>query len=238
MCLGFLKNMFCRGIKLDAAELKANPQKALDTLIEGNKRFYQGKAKNPRTCASRLKQAEAEDQGKYAYATVLSCSDSRVPVERIFDAGVMDIFVVRVAGNVCDSLVTSSLEYGVAHVKTPVLMVLGHTKCGAVTAAVNATLDKSSVEGASANIKSLVNLIEPAAHTVDEVDISKEDLINKVIEANIFESLRNFIKNSPESKEIIKSGKVKVVGAVYDIGTGKVNMLPDNIVSDFVNKSL
>lgn len=238
MCFGFLKNMFCKGTKIDAAELKDNPQKALTTLLEGNKRFYQGKAKHPRACAKRLSQADAADQGKYAYATVLSCSDSRVPVETIFDAGVMDIFVVRVAGNVCDSVVTSSLEYGVVHVKTPVLMVLGHTKCGAVTAAVNAALDKSSVEGASDNIKSLVNLITPAANTVDEVDISKEDLINKVIEANIFEALRAFIKNSPESREIIKSGKVKVVGGVYDIGTGKVNLLPEDIVNDFVNKSL
>jgi len=87
----------------------------------------EGKSNYPHTDAARLIQAGKENQGDHAYATVITCSDSRVPVEHIFDAGIMDIFVIRVAGNVCDVDEIGSIEYGLAHVHTPVLVVLGHT---------------------------------------------------------------------------------------------------------------
>ena len=93
----------------------------------------------------RLIQAGKESQGDHAYATVITCSDSRVPVERVFDAGVMDIFVIRVAGNVCDVDEVGSIEYGLAHVHTPVLVVLGHTQCGAVTAVTKKVSRESNV---------------------------------------------------------------------------------------------
>lgn len=248
MIFGYIQNLFVKSEGLcykisklfsntDINEnLKENPEKALEALIQGNKRFYQGKAVHPRVSLNRLKQAGAEDQSKHVFATILSCADSRVPVERIFDTGVMDIFVVRVAGNVCDGVVTSSLEYGVVHLETPVLVVLGHTQCGAVTSAVNTILDKSAGEGVSDNIKSMLKLVEPAVNKMKEETDSKEDLVNKVIEANILESLYNFIKNSPESKKRIKDGKVKIVGAVYDVGTGVVSMLPSEIIDDFLDE--
>jgi carbonic anhydrase len=114
--------------------VERTPEAALKALRQGNERFAAGEAVHPRTDAARLAQAGTESQGDHAYATVLACSDSRVPVERLFDAGVMDIFVVRVAGNVVQGDEAGSIEYGLAHVKTPVLVVLGHTQCGAVTA--------------------------------------------------------------------------------------------------------
>nr|WP_320009439.1 carbonic anhydrase [uncultured Desulfobulbus sp.] len=99
---------------------------------------FGGKATSPHTDAARLKLAGQEDQGDHAYATVITCSDSRVPVEILFDAGVMDIFVIRLVGNVLDVDEVGSVEYGLAHVHTPVFVVLGHTQCGAVTAVTNA----------------------------------------------------------------------------------------------------
>ncbi len=112
---------------------KPNPDVVLKILAAGNDRFVAGKAIHPHAGAGRLALAGSCDQKDYAYATVISCSDSRVPVELIFDAGIMDLFVIRVAGNVCNTDEIGSIEYGLAHVRTPVLVVLGHTQCGAVT---------------------------------------------------------------------------------------------------------
>ncbi len=111
---------------------------ALERLKEGNARFVSGKAIHPNTDLARLIQAGKENQADHAYATIISCSDSRVPVERIFDAGIMDLFIIRVAGNVVDTDEAGSIEYGLAHVKTPLFVVLGHTQCGAVTAVTEA----------------------------------------------------------------------------------------------------
>ena len=113
---------------------KATPDEILQVLKDGNERFSAGKSAYLHCDPTRIGLAGISDQGNYAYATVLSCSDSRVPVELVFDAGVMDLFVVRVAGNVCDTDEIGSIEYGLAHVHTPVFVMLGHTQCGAVTA--------------------------------------------------------------------------------------------------------
>ena len=119
---------------------KPSPDQALQMLVEGNQRFYTGKPKYPHTGAARCRLAGAEDQAEHAIATVIACSDSRVPVELIFDAGVMDIFTIRVAGNVCDTDEIGSIEYGLAHVHTPVFVMLGHTQCGAVAAVTHANI--------------------------------------------------------------------------------------------------
>lgn len=113
---------------------KPSPDEAIAILKAGNERFVSGKATQPHTDPARLALAGTENQGDHAYATVITCSDSRVPVEILFDAGVMDIFVIRVAGNVLDVDEIGTAEYGLAHVNTPVFVVLGHAQCGAVTA--------------------------------------------------------------------------------------------------------
>jgi len=107
---------------------KPSPDKVIKLLQQGNERFVSGKSKFPNMDKDRLIQAGRENQADYAYATIIACSDSRVPVEAIFDAGIMDIFVIRVAGNVCDTDEVGSIEYGLAHVNTPLMVVLGHTQ--------------------------------------------------------------------------------------------------------------
>ena len=145
---------------------KPTPKEALEILKAGNDRFVRGEAYHLNTGAERLSQAGREDQRDHAYATVISCSDSRVPVERIFDAGVMDLFVDRVIGNVSSPAAVGSMEYGLSHVQTPLLVVLGHSQCGAVTAATHVFWDRDY--GVGENIRPLLDRILPAVERVSE----------------------------------------------------------------------
>ncbi len=215
---------------------KPSPDAAIKILQEGNARFVANKATNPHSDTNRLIQAGKEDQGNYAYATVVSCSDSRVPVERIFDAGVMDIFIIRVAGNVMDVDEIGSSEYGLAHVNTPVLVVLGHTQCGAVTAVT------AEVEGhghaLERNIPPLVDNIIPAVKKAIAAHPDKhgKDVVPYGIEENIWQGIEDLFMNSPATREMVKSGKAKVVGAMYDVSTGKVDWLPEAKVTEILAK--
>ena len=204
---------------------KPNPDEVVQMLKSGNERFYSGKATHPQADAARLALAGREDQGKYAYATVITCSDSRVPVELIFDAGVMDIFVVRVAGNVCDTDEIGSIEYGLAHVNTPVLVVLGHTQCGAVTAVTRAV--QGHGHKLERNIPPLVDNIIPAVKRAIEQqkDVHGDAIIPYAIEENVWQGVEDLFMESPAVRNIVKEGKAKVVGAIYDVGTGKVEWL-------------
>ncbi len=204
---------------------KPGSDKALKMLQEGNDRFFSGKSKHPNMDKNRLIQAGKESQADHAYATVITCSDSRVPVETIFDAGVMDIFVIRVAGNVCDTDEAGSIEYGLAHVKTPVMVVLGHTQCGAVTAVTHAVQGKG--HALERNIPPLVDNIEPAVHRAIEIypHAQEEEIIPLAIEENVWISIRDLFMKSPATRDLVKNGAVKVVGAIYDVGTGKIHWL-------------
>ena len=205
---------------------KPSPDEVLIMLKEGNKRFYTGHATHSHADRSRLLLAGTKNQGNYAYATVIGCSDSRVPVELIFDAGVMDIFVIRVAGNVCDVDEVGSIEYGLAHVHTPVLVILGHTQCGAVTA-VTHTLHGEG-EKLEINIPPLVDNIIPAVKTAEAEhrDVHGDDIIPYAIEENIWQDVIQLFTRSPVTRDLVKTGKAKVVGAIYDVGTGKIRWLP------------
>lgn len=207
---------------------KPSPDRAIAMLKEGNARFVQGKAIHPHTDSARLAQAGREDQGDHAYATVITCSDSRVPVELVFDAGVMDIFVIRVAGNVCDVDECGSIEYGLAHVRTPVLVVLGHTQCGAVTAVTHAILGEG--HALERNIPPLVDNIEPAVHLAmkKHPKIHGDKIIPYAIEENVWQGIKDLFMASPVSRQMVKSGKAKVVGAIYDVSNGKVSWLPES----------
>ena len=215
---------------------KPAPAEIVKMLQQGNARFVANKSIHPHSDTQRLILAGKEDQGNYAYATVISCSDSRVPVEQIFDAGVMDIFVVRVAGNVVDVDEAGSIEYGLLHVNTPVLVVLGHTQCGAITAVT------SEVEGhghaLERNIPQLVDNIEPAVKKAMAAHPDKEgkDVIPYAIEENVWQGIDDLFMKSPAVRELVKSGKAKVVGAMYDVATGKVEWLPESKVSEILQK--
>ena len=215
---------------------KPSPDKAIEMLKAGNARFVDGIPNHPHINRARLIQAGKENQGDHAYATVITCSDSRVPVELVFDAGVMDIFVIRVAGNVCDTDEIGSIEYGLAHVNTPVLVVLGHTQCGAVTAVTHAV--HGTGHALERNIPPLVDNIEPAVRLAMSKypDTHGDEIIPYAIEENVWQGIEDLFMASPASREIVKSGKAKVVGAIYDVGTGGVNWLPEYKTMDILKK--
>ena len=220
-------------LQINAGDMapKPSPDEAIQLLKEGNARFVSGHSTHPYTDNARLIQAGKENQGDHAYATVLACSDSRVPVELVFDAGVMNIFVVRVAGNVVDTDEAGSIEYGLAHVNTPVLIVLGHTQCGAVTAVTETVQGHGHV--LERNIPPLVDNIVPAVKRAiaNHPEAYGADIIPYGIEENVWQGIEDLFMKSPASREIVKSGKAKVVGAIYDVGTGQVHWLPEEKVN-------
>lgn len=220
----------------EAAVKKPSPDECIAKLKEGNARFVAGKSSNPHSDAARLTQAGSEDQGKHAFATIITCSDSRVPIERIMDAGIMDIFVVRVAGNVIDGDEAGSIEYGLAHVHTPVLVVLGHTQCGAVKAVTAAIQGKG--HALERNIPALVDNIQPAVERAMAAhpEAKGADIVPYGIEENVWQGIEDLFMRSPAAREMVKSGTVKVVGAIYDVGTGKVNWLPEAKTGEILKK--
>jgi methyl-accepting chemotaxis protein len=225
------------GLVAAQAANKSSPDECIKLLKEGNQRFVKGASAHPHSDAARLKQAGTESQGDHAYATVISCSDSRVPVERIFDAGVMDIFVIRVAGNVCDTDEIGSIEYGLAHVKTPVLVVMGHTQCGAVTA-VTAAMGGHG-HALERNIPPLVENIQPAVKRAMAVEprLEGKDLVERGTQENVWQGIEDVFVKSPAVRELVKAGKVKVVGAIYDVSTGGVNWLPEEKVLEILGRA-
>lgn len=205
---------------------KPSPDKVRAWLAEGNARFVQGKSVHPNADAKRIALADAESQSKYALATILSCSDSRVPPEIVFDAGIMDLFVIRVAGNVANTDEIGTAEYGLCHVKTPLLVVMGHTQCGAVTAVTQEVTGHG--HPLERNIPPLVAPIIPAVKRTMAANpaLAGNELILAAIESNVWEAIRDLFLKSPATRELVKSGKVKVVGAIYDMHGGTVKWLP------------
>jgi carbonic anhydrase len=215
---------------------KPTPAEIIQMLKSGNERFYTGNAIYPHTDAARIALAAQADQGNHATATVISCSDSRVPVELIFDAGIMDIFVIRVAGNVADTDEIGSIEYGLAHVNTPVLVVLGHTRCGAVTAVAQAV--QGHGHKLERNIPPLVDNIVPAVKRAMDrhQDLHGDALIPYAIEENIWQSIEDLFMKSPAVRNLVKKEKVIVAGAVYDLASGKVEWLDTEKVSEILGR--
>lgn len=201
-----------------AREPAPSVEKVLSTLREGNARFVEGKATHPHAAAA--DRLDTAAHGQHPIATILACSDSRVPPEIVFDEGIGDLFVIRVAGNVCDTDEVGSIEYGVDHLGTPVFVVLGHTGCGAVTAVATG----AELHG---NIPALVNHIRPAVEKARHAhpELSGEALVPAAVEANIWKSIEDLLHASPATRSKVKSAKVAVVGAIYDLGSGKVKWL-------------
>ena len=192
---------------------------ALQKLMDGNQRYVQSKMG---TCASSDASArEKLANSQHPYAVILSCSDSRVPPELIFDQSLGEIFVVRVAGNVADPIVLGSVEYATEHLDTPLVIVLGHERCGAVTAAVNA---KGKPEG---NIGAIVKAIAPSAKKAKKIKKgeSKEEVVECAVEVNAKAVAADLTKRSKVLAEQLKEGKIKIVAAKYDLDDGKVTLL-------------
>jgi carbonic anhydrase len=200
----------------DASEVQIAAEQGLQKLIAGNQRFMQGQAKFPTVCKETLADLAREQK---PFATILGCSDSRVPPELIFDANFGELFIVRVAGNVISPEVMGSLQYAGAHLLTPLFVVLGHAGCGAVKAALEYKLNGVQLRS---RIQILVNNILPGLPEFD-AQSSQEERLAGAIEANVRWSMHQ-VRETPEGQNGLKMG-VKLVGAVYDITTAQVRFL-------------
>lgn len=188
---------------------------SLSKLFEGNKRFVDGNL-TPKKCGPDRR--EELTKGQHPFAIVLSCSDSRVPPEIVFDQALGDIFVIRVAGNVVDPIALGSIEYGAEHLHSPLLVILGHTQCGAVTAALEV---KGKPEG---NIGAILNKIMPAVDTAKKAQKDKGETLNIAIKENIRNVHKDVMKSEIIS-HLVHEGKLKIVGGVYNLETGKVDLV-------------
>ena len=204
---------------------KPAPQKVLDDLTKGNHRFTMDRPRYPRSGLLRRRQAHLGNQADHAMATVLSCSDSRVPVELIFDVGIMDLFVVRTAGHSLDSATLASVEYGMLHVHTPLLVVLGHSGCGAVTAALN--MVQNDALPAEASLRELLGGITPAVRQAmaDLPEAQSGELLDRAIEENVRLTMQALFRRSEAIREGVASGAFAAVGAIYDLAHGRVRWL-------------
>ncbi|MFC1570585.1 carbonic anhydrase [Candidatus Omnitrophota bacterium] len=190
---------------------------ALTLLKKGNARFAATRLRHPSRSAKRRK--ETARYGQNPYAIVLTCADSRVPVEILFDAGIGDIFVVENAGNIAqDDIVAGSIEYAAKHLNSPLLVILGHTECGAVQAAL-------SDVPAAGNIRVIQKIIEPAAAKAKATSphLEGSELLNAAIENNVLQSKTDLLARSKIIKDMHDKGSLKIVTGVYDIKTGTID---------------
>lgn len=190
--------------------------KSIDLLKEGNARFVAHKEVD----RNLLDQVKDTSTGQYPFATILSCIDSRVSSELIFDQGIGDIFSVRIAGNFVNEDILGSMEFACKLAGTKVVVVLGHTSCGAVKGACD--------DAKLGNLTALVSKIKPAVAAVTEPQDPSQrnsgniEFVNNVAEKNVNLTINNIRKQSPVLKEMEDNGEIKIVGAMYDIKTGKV----------------
>jgi carbonic anhydrase len=187
---------------------------ALETLMQGNERYVENKFAARDLSPAKLTELS---KGQKPFAIVLTCSDSRVAPELLFDQSIGDLFVIRVAGNVMDKAGLGSIEYAAEHLNSPLIFVLGHEKCGAVTAA-------TTGDAAEGNVQFLVNEIKPA------VQVAKGqggDLVEKSVDENVRYVVNNMTARSSVLDHLVKEKKVQLAGGVYSISTGKVKMVSD-----------
>ncbi|WP_372744343.1 carbonic anhydrase family protein [Lutibacter sp.] len=200
-------------MRTQTKEIQENltPKCAHDILVKGNQRFVE----NLKAQRNLKEQVFETSKGQYPFAVILSCIDSRVPAELVFDQGIGDIFSVRVAGNIVNEDILGSMEYACKVAGSKILVVLGHTKCGAVTAACqNVKLG---------NITPLLEKISPAINSIrkDDKELTPEQ-IEEVSFENVNVSIERIRKESPILAELEKNGEIEIVGASYDVNTGLV----------------
>lgn len=190
------------------------PEKALQMLKEGNQRFVEGRKKS----RDLKEQVEGTSQGQYPFAVVLGCIDSRVPPELIFDQGIGDVFSVRIAGNFVNEDILGSMEFAGKVVGSKLFVVLGHTSCGAI-------------KGAHADVKlgyltGLVEKLKPAVEAASDAAGSEGELdLDQVSEINVKMTVEDILARSPILKDLYDKGDIDVVGAMYDVSSGKVKFL-------------
>ena len=198
---------------------KMSPQEALDILIEGNHRF----ANNLTANKDLLNLVELTKNKQHPFASFLSCSDSRAPVELLFDQALGDIFSVRLAGNIASDKCVGSLEFGSKYLGSKLIVVMGHSSCGAVKAACDDFKD--------GHIGEIINMIKPAIRhemTVKDDRTSKnEAFVQKICELNVQYQIDQIIRTSDIIQDMVTAKQIGVVGGVYDLNTGMVKFLPE-----------
>lgn len=196
-----------------------SPDEALARLREGNERFLRGEARFPTVQKEVLADLA---KGQHPFATILGCSDSRVPPELVFDASFGELFVIRVAGNVLGPSILGTLQYAAAHLHTPLFVVLGHEGCGAVDAAL---ASKFRGTGHRHRIEILLKGILPALKGLDPKQ-GHEQLLGQAVEANVRHTIAELLR-TPEAQARMRAGEggMKLVGAVYELGSGRVRFL-------------
>lgn len=213
-------------MRTQTKEIQENltPKDAHRILVEGNKRF----AQNVRLLRNLKSQVLETSTGQYPFAVILSCIDSRVPAELVFDQGIGDIFSIRIAGNIINEDILGSMEFACKVTGSKIVVVMGHTKCGAISAACN--------DVKLGNITTLLHKIKPAIATVQKqhncsghavAALSSEELAEKVIVQNVMLSIETIRKQSPILAKMEQDGEIEIVGAVYSLSTGEVTFLDE-----------
>lgn len=198
-----------------AVSVPANTDQTLKKLMDGNQHFVLGQPAQKETGAVRRTELV---KGQSPSAVVLTCSDSRVPPELIFDQGLGEIFVIRVAGNVTDPVALGSIEYAVEHLHVPLVIVMGHDRCGAVAA----TLEGGKPEG---NIRAIVRKIAPAVRRAKTTGKKGDELLEAAVIENVWNVATSLTRESKIIQKLVDEKKLKIVAAKYSLESGKVELL-------------
>lgn len=201
-----------------------SPLMALELLKEGNKRFVN----NLKVNRNLLQQANETSDGQHPFAVILSCIDSRTSAELIFDQGLGDVFSIRIAGNIINEDILGSMEFGCKVAGSKIIVVLGHTKCGAIKGACD------HVE--MGNLTALLSKIQPAVYdektVVENRNSGNNEFVEKVASINVKRTVHAIMERSPILKEMIESGSIGIVGGTHDITTGEVRFYDDILITN------
>jgi len=206
------------------------PEKAIEILKKGNERFVN----NLKANRNLLQQVNETSESQYPFAVILSCIDSRTSAELIFDQGLGDVFSVRIAGNILNEDILGSMEFACKVAGAKIIVVLGHTKCGAIKGACD------HVE--MGNLTALLNKINPSVDAEKSItsnrNSSNGEFVEKVASINVKRTVKEITERSPILKEMINSGSIGILGGMYDITTGEVNFYPETISvsSNYINE--
>ncbi len=217
LLIAFLAGLLLAGTSAAAEKSPMSAEQAEKLMKDGSQRFikaYCGKTpKQGNKCLTDVAMRQAP------FAVVVACSDSRVPPELLFDRGIGDLFIIRLAGNIVDDAALGSIEYAVDHLGTPLVVVMGHKRCGAVQATVEAVEKNQQVPG---HLPALVDALKPA---VEQVKDQPGDKVDNAVRANIKLITAKLKAAEPVLAPAVKAGKVRVLGAYYDLDNGKVTFV-------------
>lgn len=208
----------CKPATVAASAPPATAEEALEALLAGNVRFMENHPIHPDQTLDRIRELQ---KGQHPFAVIVSCADSRVPPELIFDQGLGDLFVIRNAGNIIGDYELGSIEYAVEHLHTPLIVVLGHERCGALQAFVEHRHDSLPN-----HIQHIVNYIK-AESEIDSLSAASGHFYEDAITANILHGIHTLTQSEPVLAGYHQAGKLQIVGALYDLDSGRITLVSD-----------